>query len=307
MTTQKKGGGFLFPLILVLIGVLFLLSNLGVIDGIAWSEVVRYWPVLLILLGIDTLLQRRSAAAAVASLLTALVLIAIGMAAVYLFAPDTWITDEQSLHLTRDGAASAELLLSCRDCAVDLRAVADDAAADVLVQGSLTMARDTKLVETVRRESDRVIVHLESESRLPFVLSARRGALPWTLALTDRLPVSLSVRTDGDVDLDLRGLDVPWVELAAGDGACTLIPSDRIDASIALTGADIELLIPVGVGVRILGSAEFDLTVPEDYVSVDGAVQSPNFEDTAIQSLVTLQLGAERVEVRPLPEDAAQD
>ena len=307
MTAQKKGGGFLFPSILVLVGVLFLLSNLGVIDGIPWAELVRYWPVLLILLGIDTLLQRRSAAAAVASLLTALVLIATGMAAVYLFAPDAWITDEQSLLLSREGAASAEILLSCRDCAIDLRAVTDDASTDVLVQGGLTMARNTRLVETVRRASDRVIVHLESESRWPFVLSARRGSLPWTLKLTDRLPVSLSVRTDGDVDLDLRALDVHWVELAAGDGVCTLIPSDRTDASIDLAGADIDLLIPAGVGIRILGSAEFDLVVPEDYVSVDGAVQSPNFEEAAVQSLVTLRLGTERVEVRHLPEDAARD
>jgi len=307
VTAQKKGGGFLFPLILVLVGVLFLLSNLGVIDGIPWAELVRYWPVLLILLGIDTLLQRRSAAAAVASLLTALVLIATGMAAVYLFAPDAWITDEQSLLLSREGAASAEILLSCRDCAIDLRAVTDDASTDVLVQGGLTMARNTRLVETVRRASDRVIVHLESESRWPFVLSARRGSLPWTLKLTDRLPVSLSVRTDGDVDLDLRALDVHWVELAAGDGVCTLIPSDRTDASIDLAGADIDLLIPAGVGIRILGSAEFDLVVPEDYVSVDGAVQSPNFEEAAVQSLVTLRLGTERVEVRHLPEDAARD
>ena len=307
MSAQKKGGGFLFPLILVLIGVLFLLSNLGVIDGIAWSELVRYWPVLLILLGIDTLLQRRSAAAAAASLLTALVLIATGMAAVYLFAPDTWITDEQSLLLSREGAASAEILLSCRDCAIALRAVPDDAPTDVLVEGGLTMARNTRLVETVRRASDRVIVHLESESRWPFVLSARRGSLPWTLELTDRVPVSLSIVTDGDVNLDLRALDVHWVELAAGDGACTLIPSDQTDASIGLTGSDIDLLIPAGVGVRIVGSAEFSLVVPEDYVSVDGALQSPNFEEAAAQSLVTLRLGTERVEVRRLPEDAAQD
>ena len=307
MTAQKKGGGFLFPLILVLVGVLFLLSNLGVIDGIAWSEVVRYWPVLLILLGIDTLLQRRSAAAAMASLLSALVLIAVGTAAFYLFAPDTWITDEQSLLLSRDGAASAEILLSCSECAIDLRAVTDDTAADVLAQGSLTMARDTRLVETVRRESDRVIVHLESESRLPFVLSARRGSLPWTLELTDRLPISLSVRTDDDVDLDLRGLDVHWVELAAGDGTCTLIPSDRTDASIDLAGADIDLLIPAGVGVRIVGSAEFGLVVPDNYVSVDGAVQSPSFEDAAVRSLVTLRLGTERVVVRSLADAAVED
>jgi len=47
----------IFGLILLIIGVVFLLQNLGYISGAAWSII---WPAILIVIGIAILLKRRN-------------------------------------------------------------------------------------------------------------------------------------------------------------------------------------------------------------------------------------------------------
>ncbi len=52
--------GVVFPLLLILLGVIFLLKNTGLIQGNVWEFVLRLWPVLLIALGLESLYQRRN-------------------------------------------------------------------------------------------------------------------------------------------------------------------------------------------------------------------------------------------------------
>jgi len=48
---------FAGPLILIAIGLIFLLSNMGVLKATTWELISQYWPVLLIILGLDNLLR----------------------------------------------------------------------------------------------------------------------------------------------------------------------------------------------------------------------------------------------------------
>jgi len=56
--TRKRRGDLFFPLLLIAIGIIFLLSNTGVIQGDAWSLVWQFWPVLLIVIGLDSIFKR---------------------------------------------------------------------------------------------------------------------------------------------------------------------------------------------------------------------------------------------------------
>jgi hypothetical protein len=49
---------FLFPLILILLGVTFLANNLGLISWDVWNGIWKFWPVSLILLGLQILLKK---------------------------------------------------------------------------------------------------------------------------------------------------------------------------------------------------------------------------------------------------------
>lgn len=47
--------GFVVPLLLVCVGVVLLLNTLGVLSWRSWSEIGRFWPVLVIALGLGIL------------------------------------------------------------------------------------------------------------------------------------------------------------------------------------------------------------------------------------------------------------
>ncbi len=64
-----------WPIVLIGVGVIFLLNNLGVIQGNPWALIWQFWPVLLIVIGLDILLGRRSAAGSMISAALALLLV----------------------------------------------------------------------------------------------------------------------------------------------------------------------------------------------------------------------------------------
>jgi hypothetical protein len=55
---RKRRGSIFFPLLLIAIGVAFLLNNLGVIPGDFWGTLFQLWPVILIVIGLDSIYRR---------------------------------------------------------------------------------------------------------------------------------------------------------------------------------------------------------------------------------------------------------
>ena len=56
MTARR---GAFWPLLLIAIGLIFLLSNYGLIAGVSWLAVLNLWPLLLVLIGLDIAFARR--------------------------------------------------------------------------------------------------------------------------------------------------------------------------------------------------------------------------------------------------------
>ena len=55
---RRSGPGFIWPLILVFLGIVFLLSNLGIWEEDLWENIWQLWPVIFIVLGLDSLFRR---------------------------------------------------------------------------------------------------------------------------------------------------------------------------------------------------------------------------------------------------------
>ena len=59
MTTRRRNSGtFIFGLVLIAVGVLFLVDNFTYID--VWYYAWRFWPVILILYGMNKIIRARS-------------------------------------------------------------------------------------------------------------------------------------------------------------------------------------------------------------------------------------------------------
>jgi len=294
MTRRLRQGGLVFPLVLVFFGLMFLLINLGVVDREIWSQIIRFWPVLLILSGIDTLLRRSSAGAAFGTMISTALLIAVGIAMFHLFAPEAWITKTQSFSHSLDGATAAEVVLSCHDCSMDIGA---SSTSNNLITGELTLRRDERLTESVRRDGDTLHFQLESEYRLPFLLIPGREEQSWEAALNDSVPVALRVQTNGTVDLDLRELQTTSVDISTGEERCRITLS-QLATTLFLSGDHIEVLVPPNVGIRVSGSASRELAVPSNYIRTAGEILSPDYETAPVRTEVILRPGAEWIEIK---------
>lgn len=296
MTRRLRQGGLVFPLVLVFFGLMFLLINLGIVDRSIWAQIIRFWPVLLILSGIDTLLRRSSASAAFGTLVSTALLIAVGIAAFHLFAPESWITKTQSFSYPLDGATAAEVDLSCHDCSMDIGAASTSFD---LITGQLTLRRDEHLSESVRRSGNTLHFRLESEYQLPFLRLPGRGDHAWEAALSDAIPIALRVQTHGAVDLDLRGLQLTSVDMSTGEERSRITLSQQA-TTLILSGDHIEILVPKTIGIRVSGSGVTELTAPSDYIRTAGETRSPNFEMASIRTEILLRPGTEWIEIKEL-------
>ena len=55
---KKPKPSFIWPLVLITVGAVFLLSNLGIIQGEIGEKIWRLWPVIFIAIGLDSLFRR---------------------------------------------------------------------------------------------------------------------------------------------------------------------------------------------------------------------------------------------------------
>jgi len=79
MNNRHRRPGITGPIILISLGVLFLLNNLGFIELNLWDVIMRFWPILLIAIGLDILIGRRSAWGAAIAAVVVLAILAGGI------------------------------------------------------------------------------------------------------------------------------------------------------------------------------------------------------------------------------------
>jgi hypothetical protein len=76
MSSRYYRPGLVGPVLLIGLGILFLLENLGLLAWNIWEVAFRLWPLLFIAWGLELMLGRRSAwGAAVAFILILLILV----------------------------------------------------------------------------------------------------------------------------------------------------------------------------------------------------------------------------------------
>lgn len=78
---RRHGGGSFFGLIIIFLGLIFLLNNFGILSWNIWNELWKFWPVLIILLGLKVLMGKSAIARII---FTLLVLFLLAGALVYI-------------------------------------------------------------------------------------------------------------------------------------------------------------------------------------------------------------------------------
>jgi hypothetical protein len=290
------------PLLLILAGVLFLLNNLGILDWSIWDSLWRLWPLVLVIIGIDLLVGRRSPL-----LSFLLVVVVLGLGAVLLYSMGGFASNgsirQQTLNAPLNDASSATVRV---DIGVgDLRL--DSGEGGQLATGMLdyyehwgtpTINTDTSGGRTT------LTINQRSQGGVNVLPPFTNRGLNWDIHLNPQPALVLDLNTGaGRTTVDLDKLRVSNLTLNSGVGSTTVIfPSQAGTTTASVKGGagSIDITIPSSVEARIkvstgLGSVNID---PRFKKTSNDLYESSGYSDAKNKLDLTISAGVGSLNVQ---------
>ena len=279
-------------LLLAALGLLLLLTTTGVVSFGIWLELADYWPLLVILIGVELILVRRPflirAGVIVLTLAGAIVAASFSL-------PE--YDPNEPLRTTY-----VEPLRDTETLYLDMAFVGGNVELISDTPGAATLARllaadfKSRPARVVREQSDgNVRFYVMSsgpflrhsntdgftrhETRVSFPV----GLADWSLIVSPNVEVEIDISSVAtDLDLDLRNLNVRRLSVEAGMSDLRVqLPDDagQTHVDIAAGAANVELVVPRGVAARIdvdapLKSAWIN---PVRFIEADDEFWSPGY------------------------------
>lgn len=287
-------------IILLFLGIVFLLQTLGVLPWGLWGTLWRYWPVILILIGIRILLRNYSSW--LVNLLILVILFACLGLAIWQHGLPPPATGQltQSYSQPAGDLKSASINMDLPVGNISLSALAPDSA-NLVEAGFSQNRRDATMRTDFSQSGNSGTLNIKLE-RTGSTWSS--SDFNWQANFSRNIPLTMDIKSAvSNLDADLSGLNINSLKMKMDVGNYKLtLPSSvsggKVDIDTALSNTDIT--VPAGVAARI--------TVRSDLSSVDinqgrfprkGDVYSSADYDTAKNRLdITIHGDLGRLQVR---------
>jgi hypothetical protein len=284
-----RGEGIVGAAFMIGVGTVFLLANLGYLALNVWSLILRLWPLLLVAIGFDIIIGRRSWAA---SLIGLVVILALLAGALWLFgfqARGQAVAGEQ-VSQPLQGAARARVALEPGAGALHVDALPDS---QNLIAGTVSSRSGLEVNQDFSQDGDSAEYALRSSGVTMIYFGNAANRWDWDLGLAPQFPLDLRVNMGaGEVEIDLSGLELSSLAVSLGVGrAEVILPEEAgFDGKIDSAIGQVVVVVPEGVGVRIdTNPALAFVSAPESFQKQDDVYTSPGYE-TAEQQ-IDLEVG----------------
>ena len=266
------------PVILIGLGVVFLLNNMGLLAWSVWEVIFRLWPILLVAAGLEIILSRLSAWG---SLLALVLTVAIFAGALWMLGPDIGTGQAvagEEIRQALEEATQARVVIEPGIGALYIEALPESAN---LVEGVISVSRGQRVKRhfAVAGETATFILQTEGMTFGPFMGWGDQWS--WELGLAPEVPLELEIGLGvGLADIDLTGLTVDDLKVSMGVGRTTVTLPDegRFYAKIEGAIGETVVVIPAGMAARI--RVDTGLTVhdlPDSYRQQDDVYTSPGY------------------------------
>ena len=294
---KRRGGSLAIPLLLIAVGALLLLDNLGVVS-IDWSSIWKFWPVILIAIGIEIVLGRRVSVGAI--LLLVAVFIIGGLALSWSALGGTG--DRTAEHITwpLDGIERAELVL---DVGIAELALASQSDMSELLTADLDLAPGYDVNDEFKSSGDVARGRIASEADFaPLPQIFGRKTSEWDVQLNEQVRWTLDVGSGvGDVRLDLSEVRVSVLTLDTGIGSAdvTMPRQGAVRATIDGGVGDITVAIPPGAQARVkVDQGIGDLNMGRRFEQHGDYFETEGFSSAESFILLEIDIGVGRITVR---------
>lgn len=300
---QRGMPGLSWAIILIAVGAVALLNNLHIAGfGINWFALARFWPVILILIGLDILVGRRSMIGSVAVALVSLAVLAgvIWMVGFNSGGATTFgntVTKAVSQPLGDVKAARVTFNLG----AGETRVKAQHGGGN-LVEGTYTTNQDLpiKLDYTVDGSTGILTIKQQNTNRNVDVFNSFVGLLD--LKLADSVPVDLVVDAGvGQVTFDLTGINLHSLNIDSGVGnvEITLPASGQYTVDAQAGVGQLQLHVPKSLEASIVYEGGIsNINLPQRYVEKGRHTYvTAGYTDAANRATMNLDTGVGNVEI----------
>lgn len=302
--SRRRHGGVVGPVILIGAGIVILLANMGRLNWDVWGTLFRLWPVLLIAIGLDILIGRRSA---VASALIALLLLGV-LGWVILAGGLSPVTGtalpSETVSQPLEGAARGEI--SILSGVGELRISPADEGAN-LIEGRVMLAQGEQAIVNHSQSNDTMSFSLRSQGT-PSVWwpGIRDHGKIWDLKINRDLPLTLNLNGGvGDVTVDLLRTKLTnlTVKGGIGNGTFTLPRQGQVSASINAGIGNLTVIIPAGMAAHVhVNSGLGQVAVTGSFQRRDNDYTSPGYDSAADRVDLQVDGGIGNVTVRATNE-----
>lgn len=303
---RPRRRGYLFPMLLILIGIFFFVGNLGYLPPLSTRALLSLWPLLLVVGGIELIVARREPWVALA---LELGVVALGVALV--------ATQPYGLLSPLVGGSAGSSFTVPRGATHTMSLRVDGGAGSYTIAGgasSLVEARSDGGEISVRddRRGDLADVRVQPVS---FGDVFRFGGTPPVnvdVRTANDVPTSLRVSGGaGDFTVDLRGMQVQDARVDTGASRLELTlptPSGDIPVRVSAGAATVTIVVPDAVEARITTSGGVISTSTVNprlgassiaSIARSGStVETPGYASAKDRVTVTVSAGASSITIR---------
>jgi hypothetical protein len=316
MEEKRPYRSLFWPILLIGVGVIWLLSNMGLIPQVSVGLLLRLWPVLLIVAGLDLMFGRISPlVGAVIGLLALIFIVVVLFAAPALGLPAAPEVVTERFVEPLGQASRATITLDLGSPRTTITSLTNS---DNLMDATIQHLGNARF--TSSGVDHRQITLGTAPMTVTFFDAVSSGPRRWEVALTDQIPINLTIDSaSGGGDFDLSGLMLSRLLVDSGSGSVTLsLPpaaetyTARVDSGsgsvrIDVPCSNIELRLdsgsgsvhvstpgncPIRVEVQDTGSGSVNLPGALDQLRGDqrqGVWETPEYADAAERLLIIVE------------------
>ena len=296
--SERRSSG-LFGFVLIGIGLIYFGANVGWWSATTWTLLISYWPVLLILVGLNMILRSAVVTTTLGIIIVGAILVGANVGRYQTLDVGSPELKAQTRNLTQDlvdGTTKFHLKFELGAIKISLGSL-EDSNTSKLLEGISISRQPFRLESTTSGETAAVVIRDPVQGFTLFGLGRR----DLDLRISQRVALEIAIKSGAaDLDLDWTNLNVPRFSLEAGASNDTLTfgtKADKVEGTIKTGASSLTIRVPKDTGLKIdaqtgLTSKNFEavgLTKSGNMYVTDG------FEAPVRQIAIKLEAGASAV------------
>jgi hypothetical protein len=276
---------FIGPAILISLGAVFLLNNFEILPWDIWLSLWKFWPVILILVGVEILMGKNASIKTFVILFGLIFLVPI-LLSYNPISNNPLATDELKIEESLGTATKARVNLDFPTSNIKIDSLDTDSAF---------------LVEEKKEDSGVTVLNLSQpfEGKLPFISNLKTTT---EISLTPVVPIEIFAKTGASsANFDLSQLTVEYLEVNSGASTITIKFAEDFSQKVLInTGAsNVTLEIPEKLETKVTVDSQVkSVDFSERFKEVEGRYQTENFEKSTTKAEITIKATAGSVVIK---------